>query len=196
MKNIPFFLIFFFILLVSIASAHKVNIFAYIEDHLIKGEVYFSDGSPAKGATVTLLPTNGSHILAKTKTDKEGNFNLPIPKGLKDQEVRVVALAEMGHRAEMKLNLKGHTNEALGSQEKTSSSQTETRSLTTASLSKKEIISLIDQELQKQLSPIKSILEEILKELQKPSLSEIFGGIGYIFGIFGIIAWAYSRRTK
>jgi nickel transport protein len=60
--------------------------------------------------------------------------------------------------------------------------------------SPKELAALIDRELQKQLAPIKSLLAEILKELQEPSFSEIIGGIGYIFGLFGIIAWAYSRK--
>ncbi len=192
MKKFPFFLI-LFLSFSSIALAHRVNIFAYVEGEAVKGEVYFSDGTPAKGALVTLQPLNSSQILAKTKTDQEGQFSLSLPKGLKEKEVRVVALAEMGHRAEMKLALKP---EAPGPQERPLITNQETAPAVTASLSEKEIISLVDQELQKELAPIKSLLEEILKELQRPSFSEVIGGIGYIFGLFGLIAWAYSRRGK
>ncbi len=192
MKKIPFILL-FFLSFSALAQAHRVNIFAYLEGNVIKGEVYFSDGTPAKGALVTLEPLKGSQVLAKTKTDKQGQFSLSLPKDLRDKEVRIVALAEMGHRAEMKLNLK--SEEAQGPQEKAPVTQKAASSVTT-SLSKKEIVSLVDQELQKELAPVKSLLEEILKELQKPSFSEVFGGIGYIFGLFGLIAWAYSRKGK
>ncbi len=195
MKKISLILV-FFLSFSAIAQAHRVNIFAYVEGEAIKGEVYFSDGTPAKGALVTLKPLNDSQVLAKTRTDKQGQFRLSLPKDLKAREVRVVALAEMGHRAEMKLTLEQTGSERTPSpQEKALITQQTTPSVT-ASLSEEEIISLVDQELQKELAPIKALLEEILKELQKPSFSEVVGGIGYIFGLFGLMAWAYSRRNK
>lgn len=181
--------------LVSTAWAHKISIFAYVEGQAIKGEVYFNDGSPAKGAKVTLLPAKGSKVLAETKTDKEGQFSLPLPQGISGT-VRLVALAEMGHRAEMKLALRQESSapESPASTETGAPAVQETAAGVTTSFSEKELTALIDRELQKELAPIKSLLEDILKELQKPSFSEIIGGIGYIFGLFGIMAWAYSRK--
>ncbi len=176
--------------------AHKISIFAYVEGQTIQGQVYFNDGSPAKRAKVTLLPAQGQKVLAETKTDAEGNFKLPLPKGVKGS-VRIVALAEMGHRAEMKLALKeaAPQNPAFpeGFAPATEPVQTQAAQVTTG-LSEKELQQLIDRELEKQLAPIRQILEDLVKQLQKPSFSEIFGGIGYIFGFFGIIAWAYSKR--
>ncbi|MDY6844079.1 MAG: hypothetical protein SVW57_08330, partial [Thermodesulfobacteriota bacterium] len=50
---------------------------------------------------------------------------------------------------------------------------------------------MIESTLDKKLSP----LIKLLVQLQKPSISitEIIGGIGYIFGIMGILAYVKSR---
>ncbi len=196
MKRYLFFLVIFLLPWVQPAWAHKISIFAYVEGQTIQGQVYFNDGSPAKKAKVTLLPAKGDKVLAETQTDAEGNFKLPLPKGVKGT-VRVVALAEMGHRAEMKLALKEEAPQTPGFPEGFSPApepvQTQAAPVTTG-LSEKELQQIIDRELEKQLAPIRQILEDLVKQLQKPSFSEIFGGIGYIFGFFGIIAWAYSKR--
>ncbi len=179
----------FFLILVwpVIALAHRVNIFAYIEDHQIKGEVYFSDGTPAKNAKVQILPISGSKILAQTLTDKKGQFNIKLPTNLKEKALRIIALAEMGHRAEIKL--------VSSQQQKIDrSKEIPNSSVSVSTLSQREIISLIDQELEKKLQPIRSLLKEIIQRLEKPSFCQIIGGIGYIFGIFGIIAWVSSRK--
>ncbi|MFW6055567.1 MAG: hypothetical protein ACOC9D_06640 [Thermodesulfobacteriota bacterium] len=39
-------------------------------------------------------------------------------------------------------------------------------------------------------------LAALRAELAKPGLSEIFGGIGYIFGLFGVAAFVLSRRQN
>jgi len=120
---------------------------------------------------------------------------LPLPKDV-PATVRVVAVAEMGHRAEMKLSVKKETSsgESPSRADEASVIPEVSAEEVTASLSKKEIEALVERTVQRELAPIKSLLAEILKELQEPSFSEIIGGIGYIFGLFGIIAWAYSRK--
>ncbi len=194
-------ILFLFLIISSKVWAHKISIFAYVEGNYIQGQVYFNDGSPAKLAKVTLLPARGHKILGETKTDKEGNFKLLIPKGV-EGKVRVVALAEMGHRAEINLSLKP---EAKGPQKGEPSfpgaqdfmappAQTENPASAGVLLNKEELKALIHQEVEKEVAPIREILEQLVKQLQKPSFSEIFGGIGYIFGFFGILAWAYSKR--
>ncbi len=59
-------------------------------------------------------------------------------------------------------------------------------------LQKTEISLIINEALDEKLSPI---LREIKKSQEDDiSFSEIIGGIGYIFGIFGIIAYFLSRK--
>jgi nickel transport protein len=56
----------------------------------------------------------------------------------------------------------------------------------------KEIQSIIEDTLDEKLKPI---MREIKKSQEdKISPTEIIGGIGYIIGIFGIIAYFLSRK--
>ncbi|WP_457755625.1 hypothetical protein [Thermodesulfatator indicus] len=185
------------LLIASQALAHKISIFAYTEDNSIQGEVYFNDGSPAKNTRVTLHPVEGDKVLAETKTDKDGTFKLPIPKGVK--EVRVVAWAEMGHRAEMKLKL-GQENTETAPSEPAPESKAEPTSaqvsptVAATSISEEQLRKIIREEVRKEIAPIKNMIQELAREAEKPSVGEIFGGIGYIFGLFGIWAWFQARR--
>jgi len=52
----------------------------------------------------------------------------------------------------------------------------------------------VEKALDKKLSPILKRLAE--SETRGPGLSEIFGGIGYIFGLAGVAAYVQSRKKK
>lgn len=77
------------------AFAHRVSIFAYIEDGMIHTESYFPDGKPTVGATVSVLDSENQKV-GEGVTDAEGKCVLPIPK--KD-DLTLVLEASMGHRA-------------------------------------------------------------------------------------------------
>jgi len=79
--------------------AHKVNLFAYVEDGKILTESFFPDGQPVVGGTIEILDGQEQKV-AEGITDKEGKCVLPIPK--KD-DLTVVINASMGHRNTFKL---------------------------------------------------------------------------------------------
>jgi len=65
----------------------------------------------------------------------------------------------------------------------------------TSSVDLKEIQSIIEDTLDEKLKPIIRDVREIKKSQEdKISPTEIIGGIGYIIGIFGIIAYFLSRK--
>jgi nickel transport protein len=76
------------------AYAHKVNIFAYVEDGKIHTESYFPDGKPVEDGTIEVLDSQNQK-LAEGVTDKQGKCVLPIPK--KD-DLTIVINASMGHK--------------------------------------------------------------------------------------------------
>jgi nickel transport protein len=76
------------------AYAHKVNIFAYVENGKIFTESYFPDGKKIEGGTIQVFDSQNQKV-AEGKTDKEGKFSLPIPK--KD-DLTIVIDASMGHK--------------------------------------------------------------------------------------------------
>ncbi len=183
----------FLVLLSANVYAHKISVFAYLEGNAIKGEVYFNDGSPAKGTRVTLCPVGEEKILAETKTNQEGSFELPLPKGL--SQVKIIAWAEMGHRAEMKLSLKGTTEEPP-SQETVSTQPQTPQAIPASTINEAELRKIVREEVKKEISPFYRMLNELARKLDKPSLAEIFGGIGYIFGLFGLWALLQARKNK
>lgn len=78
----------------SSAMAHKVNIFAYVENGIIYAEGYFPDGRAVENGGIEVLDSKGNK-LAEGKTDSEGKFSCPVPK--KD-DLTIVINASMGHK--------------------------------------------------------------------------------------------------
>ena len=162
--------------------AHRINLFAYVEGGQIVGEVYFADGSPTKGAQVELLSPAGQP-LAEAKTNAEGRFTLPLPDL---PEVKIVAQAQMGHRAEMTLRLgQGAAPRAPLAQGPTAKSDSPPE----------DLARLVREEVRREVLPLRTLLEEILKELRQPGLKDIFAGLGYILGLSGWFLWFKSRRS-
>jgi nickel transport protein len=76
------------------AQAHKVNIFAYVENGKIYTESYFPDGRKVEDGTIEVFDSQNQKV-AEGKTDKQGKCVLPIPQ--KD-DLTIVINASMGHK--------------------------------------------------------------------------------------------------
>ncbi len=62
-----------------------------------------------------------------------------------------------------------------------------------------EIIALLQEQEKKtsrELGRIKREIAVLSQQLDKPGISEIMGGIGYIIGLFGVAAYIASRKKK
>ena len=60
-----------------------------------------------------------------------------------------------------------------------------------------ELVALLADQEQKnsrEFRQLKRDLAALSQQLAEPGLSEIFGGIGYIFGLFGVAAYVVSRK--
>ena len=65
--------------------------------------------------------------------------------------------------------------------------------------SQEVIITLLKEQNSKLSSDLRRIQREIAAlraDLDKPGLKEVFAGIGYIFGLFGVAAFVASRRKE
>ena len=78
----------------STALAHKVNIFAYVDNGVIYTESYFPDGRPVENGTIEVYDSQGNKLLEGV-SDKEGLFSFKVPK--KD-DLTIVIIASMGHK--------------------------------------------------------------------------------------------------
>ena len=195
MKNkLYLILIFIFLIIIMInisAFAHKVNIFAYVEREKIYTESYFNDGKKCVDSKIEVFD-NQENKLLEGITDEEGTFSFEIPSG--DGDLKLVLTASMGHRAEYSIS----TDEIRGSTGLIKEENKEPASIVspeTSSVDLKEIQSIIEDTLDEKLKPIMREMIEIKKSQEdKISPAEIIGGIGYIIGIFGIIAYFLSRK--
>ncbi|MEN8232739.1 MAG: carboxypeptidase regulatory-like domain-containing protein [Thermodesulfobacteriota bacterium] len=78
----------------STALAHKVNIFAYVDNGVVYTESYFPDGRAVENGAIEVYDSQG-HKLLEGVSDKEGFFSFKVPK--KD-DLTIVINASMGHK--------------------------------------------------------------------------------------------------
>ncbi len=174
--------------------AHRVTIFAWVEGDNIFTESKFSGGKPVKGGEVSVYDPTGKRLL-EGKTNERGEFSFKIPKRT---AMKIVLQAGMGHRGEWTIpasELGGASepnSEAVVSQ-KTGSRIPEVQAAT-SSMSLEQIRRLVEQSLDQRLKPVMKILVESRES--GPTVSDVFGGIGYILGLVGIAAYFNYRRKS
>jgi len=169
------------------ALAHKVMIFAWVEGDTVFTESKFSGGKKAIHAPVVIFDKDGKKLL-EGKTDNKGEFSFKIPK-LTD--LKIVLNAGMGHKAEWTVP-ESEIREAGAILDKKSA--VETSGPIAVGLSKEEVRKIVEDSLDKKLRPILRMISE--SRNTKPSLTEIIGGIGYIFGLMGIALYFKNRGKK
>jgi len=195
MKNKPYLILIFIFLIIIMMDvsvfAHKVNIFTYVEGDKVYTESYFNDGKKCVDSKIEVFDNQGN-ILLEGLTDEEGMFSFEIPsEDVIDGDLKVVLTASMGHRAEYIIRADELRDVAELIEEKLEEPVT-VLSPEVSSFDLKEIQSLIEDALDKKLEPI---MREIKKSQEdRISPTEIIGGVGYIIGIFGIIAYFLSRK--
>lgn len=191
-------IIFLFLLLTSsTVLAHKVSIYAYAEDGKVFAEGYFSDGTRTRNSLIEVFDAKTGEKLLEGKTDNDGKFSFKIPKAT---SLKLVLHASMGHRNDYTLSAK-EVKEAMGIREsgvkgrKGERKPQSTVPLTVASgVSSAEIEAVVNKAMDKKLQPVITILLKLKENSEKPGITEILGGIGYIIGLMGIAMYFKSRR--
>lgn len=176
------FIILFIFLLQGICLAHKVNIFAYTEGQKVYTESYFNDGRKCQGSQILVFDTNGEQIL-EGKTNKKGEFSFISPV---KADLKIVLNATMGHKNEC--TVRAEDFEDFDEQQETPSSDKEI-----SGIGQEEIISIIEEVLDRKLAPIIRIYAKE-KADRGILFSDIIDGIGYIFGLMGVVFFVSQKR--
>lgn len=192
-------------IMVDLAQAHRVNVFAWVEGDTIKVESKFSGGKKVKAGKVVVLDPLGVELLAGTTND-QGQFSFKVPQ---QTDLRIMIMAGQGHQGEWtvrKAELQGlaaETEAAVDSPGKTASGQTgiaakisteESTAAPDSNIQPEELEAVIETVLDRKLQPITRMLAEMRQE--GPGISDIFGGIGYILGLVGIALYIQNRKKK
>jgi nickel transport protein len=190
-RVIPFALVFvLFLALASTTFGHKVYLFAWIEGDTVYTESYLSGKKKVRGGLVKVFDPSGRKLL-EGKTDEKGKFSFKIPK---NTDLRIVLEATMGHKAEFLLK----ADDVSGiekSQATTSDRKSEVPSSSVVKVDIEQVKLLMEETLDSRLRPILRTLATIQEE-RGPGLTEIIGGIGYIFGVMGLILYLRGRKKN
>ena len=208
MQHLKKLLLAFLIALTSFSTsfAHKISVFTDVEDGKVNVMSYFNDGTPCKNSKVEVIDAKTGKILLTGKTNADGEFSFTPPK---ITDLKVVVEAELGHKVESEIpasELSG-VEETADQQADANTTTVETdKSNIEGGAQLKETVSsqelekivnkAVKEAVKKELKPIRDELLQIKMALTKPTFSEIFGGIGWIIGIFGVGAYFSSRNRK
>jgi nickel transport protein len=178
------------------ALAHRVMVFAWVEGDQVFGECKFSGGNRAKNAQILVRDDQGKELL-HTRTDDNGEFSYTIPE---KTTMHIELIAGMGHKGEWKIPLEEladapvPTSAAAPPQEKEpGTSVTEAAPGLNDARLEAMVERAVETALNRKLTPVMKILADIKEK--GPSVNDVMGGVGYIFGLVGVAAYLKSRKT-
>ncbi len=172
-----------------VVFAHKVNIFAYLEGDTVYTESYFPDGTKVKDGIVEVYDSQGIKLL-EGRSDEKGGFNFKPPR--KD-DLEIVLITSLGHKNSYTLSADKLAG-IIASEKTQEPESTEPEVKEVMQVDLEQIKRMIDSSLDEKLKPI---MKQLTKAQQKEvSFIEVIGGIGYIFGIMGIILYFANKKKK
>lgn len=183
--------------------AHKVNVFAIAQGDQILVEIYFPDGKPAINSKITVQNSAGKEIFSGV-ADAQGKAEFPIPAS---DDLTIAVDAGLGHRSEAKipkseldsglkakqaLNMSaeehqhssgaahdhGQAHEHAGAHESIDGNSTQLEAVVQRAVNQ----------------AIKPLARQISEYERKAGITEIIGGIGYIFGILGLLMFLTQKK--
>ena len=187
------------------SQAHKIRVFAWEEEGIIKTETQFSGGSgrAAKKVGITVISEQDKQELLSGTTDDQGLYSFPIPEAaIKNRyNLEIIAISGDGHKNSWHLSaadyLQMEENEVsqpppvlLPAVPK----QPDQHGASTCILDEQQLTRIIESTLERKLAPVKRSLAR--QQEKGPSLQDILGGIGYILGLAGITAYFKAQKKN
>ncbi|MCX5577855.1 hypothetical protein [Kaistia terrae] len=168
---------------VGTASAHRLKVFASAIGNSIEGQAYFVGSGPAAGVDVTLRDAANT-LLQSGKTDPDGKFALPVSNS---GDIVVTVDAEDGHVARFTV-AGGELDPAP------TSAKPATNAVVPVAANASPTVPMADIEIAvaRKIAPLAAQIDALESSLR---VQDIVGGIGYIVGVFGLLAFLKSRRS-
>lgn len=185
-RLLPLLLLAAFALAASPASAHRLALFATVVGGSIEGKAYFAGGGPAGDVAVTLRDGSGA-ILAETRSDREGRFALEAPV---KTDLAVVADAMDGHVARFAIPASRLPDSLPGGPDAAMEPRPDPlppAAGNTGAADEERIAAIVAR----QIAPLGAQIDALESALR---LRDVLGGIGYIAGLFGLLAFLKARR--
>jgi nickel transport protein len=186
MRNYKY--LFLFILLLSeSAYAHKVKLFATVTGDVISGYVYFPGGERAQAVSVKIFLAN-NQLEDTVQTNERGEFQFHAKTHATH---RLVANLGEGHLAEYTVNANEFSDIApIADREPSVENLAVSPQNCNISEQLPEIVAKV---VSQQIRPLREQLEAYQEKI---GLHDILGGIGYIFGVMGVLFYLAKRPEK
>ncbi len=171
------FIVIFGCLWLSVAQAHKIKIFVTADGQIMNGYVYFPGGGQAQQATIIVTIPPDDAPLATLQTDSDGKFTY-----VSQQVADYLFTVDVGDGHRASYQIKANELSAKVSPEIIPDSLIMKKSNGHCS---KET-QLIETIVYKQIQPLREQLEQYEEKVR---IHDILGGIGYIFGFYGLLVY-------
>ena len=197
---------FFILWSASDAYSHKVHVFAWVEGDTIHTQGYFSGGRKTQNSLIEVFDKDGNKLL-DGRTNEKGEYSFKIPQ---KTDLKIVLTASMGHKNDFVITASEIEEVAvtsfLSKMDPRSADKTPSGDFKgeeqkgpapatgAAALTADEINSIVEKALDKKLRPFIKLIAE--SKRHRPSITEVVGGIGYIFGIMGVFLYFKSRKKR
>ena len=183
-----FFLLACLFLLPLQAQAHKIHVFAWVSDNTITVESNFSGNRPLLNGKVTVQDNKTEAILLQGTGDERGIFTFPIPARAKEEkmDLLIVVSGSEGHQSSWLVP----ADEYLSNNDASPANLLSEK----AEIKNEELKQMLQELLNQELAPIRRSLARA--EDKSPGFSDIMGGIGYLLGLAGLVAWLRNRPQK
>lgn len=185
----------------SLSAAHKLNLFVWAEQGSITVESSLSGGRKLVQGTVQVINTRTGEVVVTGESDHQGIFSFTVPQTLlaESPPLDIIVSGGDGHQAHWTIKAADYGGAAGDDSASTVAGETVELSKPLAAavdncLSRAEFESLLDQHLEIKLAPIRKNIGSLVTA--PPTFAEIAGGVGYLIGFAGILAWLQSRKNK
>lgn len=196
------------------AWAHRLSVFAYVEGPVIHVESKFGGGRPCQGCEVLATSAAGGGKLASGLTDAQGRVQFELAEKPTADTLITIA-SDGGHQGAWTLAASefaqfeakpgpkaapAATPAPVAAPTASPAAEPAAQTPTPAAqaqpcppaLDEALLRKLLSEELEKKIAPMRAMLLD--SKLAGPSMVEIAGGIGYIFGLAGLAVLLKSRK--
>jgi nickel transport protein len=187
------------VMAIGAAQAHKVTIFAWAEGDRVFTQSKFSGGKRVNNGTVEVFDSRGD-LLLTGQTDDQGEFSFVAPAVT---DLNIVLTAGMGHQNSWHLSateLSGPSGKAVDAKIPPPVDADPVPVVephpgpAVPGLTPQAVEAIVAQQLEEKLRPLTRLMAAAQEK--RPSMSDIFGGIGYILGLVGLGAYLRYRKDE
>ena len=189
--------------LAAASQAHRVNIFAYVDGDTVVTESGYSRTSRVNGGVIEVYDAASGDLLLSGKTDQAGVYRFKVPDRARKEglDLRLLLKAGVGHQAEWVVKAEEFADApasavvdvpAIPAPVPVASAAAPAPATVAAPAVSAPDAAAVEAIVKRELEPVKRMLADMSQP--GPSVTEILGGIGYIFGLFGVAAYFKSRN--